>query len=451
MPPTEKEKSQKFQDKYQAILSGLLKEDDNKYCADCDAKGPRWASWNLGLFICIRCAGIHRNLGVHISRVKSVNLDQWTAEQIASMQSIGNAKSRSVYESNIPETFRRSQNDSAMEQFIRSKYEQKKWIAKEWTQPKITISSELKEDDSSSAKRKSKSTGINLDSSFTSMKLDAGSSKPKKSPSKPLSSPTPPPPSVVKKNEPSLLDLEPNDVFSSSNGTFQGQSDNQLDLFNLGPVVEATSQQTNDSLFQTDFLNNMPETNTVDSLANNVETISMPKTESCDLSDLMSGSVSNAPKAMDKNSILALYGQANKTPTQTNLPQANKNMFAGNSGNFANNSHAGSPGSQNNLLSNNMNGNFGMPATNNNRSAPQLAPAQQQQAPNFGMNQMNMFGKNPYNQPKMNNSPAPSTSSLDLFEAFSTQTNNNTFSTNSNSAQTAVPNIGNTLLTDLWQ
>lgn len=44
--------------------------------------GPRWASWNLGIFICIRCAGIHRNLGVHISRVKSVNLDQWTQEQI---------------------------------------------------------------------------------------------------------------------------------------------------------------------------------------------------------------------------------------------------------------------------------------------------------------------------------------------------------------------------------
>ena len=44
--------------------------------------GPRWASWNLGVFLCIRCAGIHRNLGVHISKVKSVNLDTWTPEQL---------------------------------------------------------------------------------------------------------------------------------------------------------------------------------------------------------------------------------------------------------------------------------------------------------------------------------------------------------------------------------
>lgn len=48
----------------------------------CQLLGPRWASWNLGIFLCIRCAGIHRNLGVHISRVKSVNLDSWTPEQV---------------------------------------------------------------------------------------------------------------------------------------------------------------------------------------------------------------------------------------------------------------------------------------------------------------------------------------------------------------------------------
>ncbi|XP_003737279.1 stromal membrane-associated protein 1 [Galendromus occidentalis] len=124
-----------LQDKMQALLSHLLREEENKYCADCDAKGPRWASWNLGIFVCIRCAGIHRNLGVHISRVKSVNLDSWTDEQVGSMQKMGNSKGRAVYEANLPDGFRRPQNDSALETFIRGKYEHKKYIAREWVPP----------------------------------------------------------------------------------------------------------------------------------------------------------------------------------------------------------------------------------------------------------------------------------------------------------------------------
>ncbi|XP_026878755.2 stromal membrane-associated protein 1 isoform X1 [Electrophorus electricus] len=124
---SEREKAQKLNEQHQAILSKMLREEDNKYCADCEAKGPRWASWNLGVFICIRCAGIHRNLGVHISRVKSVNLDQWTPEQIQSVQSMGNTKARQLYEAHLPDNFRRPQTDQAVEFFIRDKYEKKKY------------------------------------------------------------------------------------------------------------------------------------------------------------------------------------------------------------------------------------------------------------------------------------------------------------------------------------
>ncbi|KAG1951131.1 stromal membrane-associated protein [Pimephales promelas] len=127
---SEREKAQKLNEQHQAILSKMLREDDNKYCADCEAKGPRWASWNLGVFICIRCAGIHRNLGVHISRVKSVNLDQWTPEQIQSVQSMGNTKARQLYEAHLPENFRRPQTDQTVEFFIRDKYERKKYYDK---------------------------------------------------------------------------------------------------------------------------------------------------------------------------------------------------------------------------------------------------------------------------------------------------------------------------------
>ncbi|KAG7164750.1 Stromal membrane-associated protein 2-like [Homarus americanus] len=98
-------------------------------------KSPRWASWNLGIFLCIRCAGIHRNLGVHISRVKSVNLDTWTPQQVACIQQMGNSRARAVYEANIPDSFRRPQMDSALEQFVRAKYEAKKYIAREWVPP----------------------------------------------------------------------------------------------------------------------------------------------------------------------------------------------------------------------------------------------------------------------------------------------------------------------------
>ncbi|NXL41753.1 SMAP2 protein, partial [Podilymbus podiceps] len=125
-------KSVRDVDRYQAVLASLLVEEENKYCADCQAKGPRWASWNIGVFICIRCAGIHRNLGVHISRVKSVNLDQWTQEQIQCMQEMGNGKANRLYEAYLPENFRRPQTDQeetwTVETFIRDKYEKKKYM-----------------------------------------------------------------------------------------------------------------------------------------------------------------------------------------------------------------------------------------------------------------------------------------------------------------------------------
>ncbi|KFW85619.1 Stromal membrane-associated protein 1, partial [Manacus vitellinus] len=95
--------------------------------------GPRWASWNTGVFICIRCAGIHRNLGVHISRVKSVNLDQWTPEQIQVkyLKYVSNlAGMPGVLLKGFAFIIMPNLNVLAVEFFIRDKYEKKKYYDK---------------------------------------------------------------------------------------------------------------------------------------------------------------------------------------------------------------------------------------------------------------------------------------------------------------------------------
>lgn len=124
--------------------------------------GPRWASWNLGVFLCIRCAGIHRNLGVHISRVKSVNLDSWTPEQVVSLQQMGNSRARAVYEAQLPDGFRRPQTDSALESFIRAKYEHKKYVAREWVQPPPVKANWDKEIEEEMEKQKRKKKGLGI-------------------------------------------------------------------------------------------------------------------------------------------------------------------------------------------------------------------------------------------------------------------------------------------------
>ncbi|KAG2066740.1 ArfGap-domain-containing protein [Suillus decipiens] len=107
------------------ILKDLVKQSDNKLCADCKRNDPRWASWNLGVFLCIRCSGIHRGMGTHISRVKSVDLDIWTPEQMESIQKWGNRRANLYWESHLKSGH--IPPDHKMESFIRSKYESRRW------------------------------------------------------------------------------------------------------------------------------------------------------------------------------------------------------------------------------------------------------------------------------------------------------------------------------------
>ncbi|CAM2710396.1 unnamed protein product [Rotaria socialis] len=232
---SEREKS-KMQEKYQAILAQMLKEEDNKYCVDCDTKSPRWASWNIGVFICIRCAGFHRNLGVHISRVKSVNLDSWTAEQIASMQAMGNSRARAVYEANLPDGFRRPQGDSTLESFIRAKYEQRKWIAKEWIPPAITVPIDLIESETNQRRTETKSDIERVEKNVAKLKpfaVPVSISKPVQQITKTVSPPVIIPP--VENDTQDLLNLD-EPTFPSSNNEIHSTTLPSTDI--LDPLSE---------------------------------------------------------------------------------------------------------------------------------------------------------------------------------------------------------------------
>ncbi|XP_037591540.1 arf-GAP with GTPase, ANK repeat and PH domain-containing protein 3 isoform X6 [Cebus imitator] len=103
----------------------------NSFCIDCDAPNPDWASLNLGALMCIECSGIHRHLGAHLSRVRSLDLDDWPPELLAVMTAMGNALANSVWEGAL-DGYSKPGPDACREEkerWIRAKYEQKLFLA----------------------------------------------------------------------------------------------------------------------------------------------------------------------------------------------------------------------------------------------------------------------------------------------------------------------------------
>ncbi|XP_073433687.1 arf-GAP with GTPase, ANK repeat and PH domain-containing protein 1 isoform X5 [Dendrobates tinctorius] len=103
----------------------------NSHCVDCDAQNPDWASLNLGALMCIECSGIHRNLGTHLSRVRSLDLDDWPPELIKVMSAIGNELANSVWEGSSQGHVKPCSESprEEKERWIRAKYEQKLFLA----------------------------------------------------------------------------------------------------------------------------------------------------------------------------------------------------------------------------------------------------------------------------------------------------------------------------------
>ncbi|KAI9759258.1 MAG: hypothetical protein M4579_002467 [Chaenotheca gracillima] len=129
----------------QATIKNLLKLEGNKTCADCKRnKHPRWASWNLGIFVCIRCSGIHRGMGTHISRVKSVDLDAWTDDQLQSVLRWGNTKANKYWEAKLAPGHVPS--EAKIENFIKTKYDSKRWVMDGGMPDPATLNDEADDD-----------------------------------------------------------------------------------------------------------------------------------------------------------------------------------------------------------------------------------------------------------------------------------------------------------------
>ncbi|XP_041824273.1 arf-GAP with SH3 domain, ANK repeat and PH domain-containing protein 1 isoform X7 [Melanotaenia boesemani] len=125
-----------LEDLTKAIIEDVLRIPGNELCCDCGAADPKWLSTNLGILTCIECSGIHREMGVHVSRIQSMELDKLGTSELLLAKNVGNSSFNEIMEGNLPCPSPKPTPSSDMtvrKEFINAKYVDHKYARKTCT------------------------------------------------------------------------------------------------------------------------------------------------------------------------------------------------------------------------------------------------------------------------------------------------------------------------------